>query len=225
MTGFECGFCGRSFRSENTLAAHTCALKRRHRDRDSVSSRMALGLYQRFFELNSAGRKPKTFEEFAGSRYYQGFIKLARHLQDLRPIDQDRFVDWLFQSGIKERGWCQDRTYEKYIVDLLLKETTDRALERSIETMAAWADENGRDYREFFREVTPSQATHLIRYGRISPWVLYMADSSDGLWSRLSEEQGEIIGRIIDPTAWRKRFENHAADREYVKSLLDEAGL
>lgn len=225
MTGFQCGYCKRTFRSESTLAAHSCAQKRRYTDRDSTSSRIALGLYQRFFEINSPGSRTKTFDDLATSRYYQGFIRLARHLQDLRPIDQDRFVDWLFHNNIKERQWCLDKTYERYLIDLLLKETTDRALERSIETMARWADEHGRDYREFFREVSPAQATHMIRYGWISPWVLYLANSADCLWERLSDEQGEIIGQVIDPTAWRKRFETKIQDQQYVKGLLDEAGL
>lgn len=225
MTDFRCGFCGRSFRSEGTLAAHMCEPKRRRKEQNSVSSRLGLALYQRFFELNSPGSRTKTFEDFADSKYYKGFIRLSRHLQDLRPIEQDRFVDWLFQNGIKEREWCKDRTYERYITDLLVKENTTRALERSIKTMERWAEENDSHFSRFFAEVSTNEATLLLRYGRISPWALYMASTADALWERLNEEQADIVGSVIDPKVWLKRFEKNREDCEFVQEILNDAGL
>lgn len=222
---FSCGFCQRAFTNESTLSAHMCPKKRRHLDKDTVASRMGLELYRRFMELNTNSRKPKTVEEFIDSRYYTAFIKLARHIMDLRPIEQDRFVDYLFTSGIKEKAWVRDSTYEKYVVDLLLKEAPTSGLERSIKVIGEWADENSIPLTEFFRTISPQEATHLVRYGKISPWVLYLADSADSLWERLSEEQADIIGAVIDPKAWRKKFETKSEDRRFIKGILDESGL
>lgn len=222
---FSCGFCGKEFRSESTLSAHMCPKKRRNLDRDTVASRMGLELFRRFFELNTSGKKPKTFEEFIDSRYYTAFIKLARHLMDLRPIEQDRFIDYLFTNGIKEKSWVRDSVYEKYVIELLTKENPQRALERSIEYMEEWARENNSVYTNFFAEVSTSEATHLIRYGKISPWVLYLAETADALWDRMSPEQAEIIGGVIDSKVWRKKFETKLEHRKFVKEILDEAGL
>lgn len=202
-----------------------CPVKRRYADQTAVASRMALNLYRRFYELNVPGQTPKTWDDFANSKFYTSFVKLARHLMDFEPIDKTRFIDYLFQKGIKEKQWCSDKTYEKYLIDLLLKESPERALERSILTMEKWASENHAHFSDFFKQVPTPQAVHLIRYGHISPWVLYMANSADQLWERMSTEQGEMLCSVIDPNAWKTRFETKTQERLFVKQLLDEAGL
>lgn len=222
---YACGFCKKAFTSERTLSAHMCVKKRRNVEKGNVASRMGLSLYQRFFELTSPTKTQKSFENFIDSRYYTAFIKLARHLMDLRPVDQGRFVDYLFQNGIKDRDWCKDRTYEAYIVDLLSKEPASRGLERSIKTMNEWAEEHGKEYNEFFVHVAPAEATYMIKMGKISPWVLYLAETSDALWNRLSEEQAGIIASVIDPNIWRAKFEIKKDDCTFAREVLRDAGI
>lgn len=222
---YACGFCKKSFTNERTLSAHMCPKKRRNLEKDNVASRMGLQLFQRFMELNTPTKKPKTFEDFIDSKYYTTFIKFARHLMDLRPVDQGRFIDFVFQNGIKDRDWCKDKVYEAYIVDLLSKEPASRGLERSIQTMSEWSEQNGVEYNEFFAYVPPAEATHMIRMGKISPWVLYLAETSDALWDRLSSEQAEIIAGIIDPNIWRVKFELKKDDCTFAREVLAEAGI
>jgi hypothetical protein len=138
-----------------------CEKKRRHLDKDNVASRMGLELYRRYFELNTATKNAKTIEQFIDSRLYKSFIKFARRLMDLRPVDQARFVDYVFRNGIKDRDWCKDTVYEAYIVDLLGKEPAQRGLERSIETMEEWGVDHSVPFNEFFAQVSPAEATHL----------------------------------------------------------------
>jgi hypothetical protein len=222
---YACGFCKKAFRNERTLAAHMCAKKRRNLEKDTVASQHGLRLFQRFYLLNTPTKTQKTFEQFIDSKYYTSFIKLARHLMDLRPVDRDRFVDYLFQNGIKDRDWCKDKTYEAYIIDLLAKEPAQRGLERSIETMAAWGEKNDIPFNEFFENVAPAEATHMIRMGKLSPWVLYLAKTSSALWDRLSTEQGHIIAKVIDADVWFAKFELKRDDKIFVQEMLDEAGL
>jgi len=222
---YVCGFCQKAFRNEGTLLAHMCVKKRRNLDRDNVASRMGLELFRRFYELNTPTKKAKTFEEFIDSKYYATFIKFARHLMDLRPVDQGRFIDYVFQNGVKERNWCKDKTYEDYIADLLSKEPASRGLERSIQTMDEWAKENDVAFNEFFVSVSPSEAVHFVKMGKISPWVLYLAESADYLWDRLSEEQANMIAGVIDPRIWRAKFEIKKDDCNFVREMLYEAGL
>lgn len=222
---FICGYCKKGYTNERTLSSHMCVKKRRHIDKNTVASRMGLELFRRFYELNTATKAPKSVEEFIDSKYYSSFIKLAKHIMDLRPVDQARFVDYVFQSGVKDRDWCKDRVYEAYILDLLQKEASNRALERSIQTMQQWAEETGNQYTEFFAKVSPQEATHLIRMGKISPWVLYLSETADGLWERLSDEQAEMIGQTINPKVWKARFQKKAEDCNFVRDILREAGI
>lgn len=202
-----------------------CIKKRRHLDKDNVASRMGLELFRRFYELNTATKNAKTIEEFIESKYYKAFIKFARRLMDLRPVDQSRFVDFVFRNGIKDRDWCKDKIYEAYIVDLLSKEPASRGLERSIHTMEKWAEETDYEYHEFFRYVAPSEATFLVQMGKISPWVLYLAETSDLLWDRLSDEQAGLISSVIDPKIWQAKFEIKKDDCSFTRDILREAHI
>jgi len=223
---YSCGYCKKEFTNERILITHMCAIKQRYKDKDTWVSRYGHKLYNRFYKLcTPTSPKEKTFDDFAQSKYYIAFVKLARYIQEIKPIDKDRYADWLFMNNVKEKKWCDDKTYEKYVIDLLQKETVDRALERSIAQMDEWATENETNFTQFFYEVPPPLAVDMIRYGKISPWVLYLADSADALWERLNTEQGEIISESIDPKVWRKKFETKLNDRQYAKQLLDEAGL
>jgi len=202
-----------------------CVKKRRFLDRDNVASRMALELFRRFYEFNTAQKSTKTIEDFINSRYYASFIKFARKLMDLRPVDQGRFVDYVFSKGIKDRDWCKDKVYEAYIVELLAKEPATRGLERSIESMGAWADKHEVPLNEFFIHVSPSEATHMVQMGKISPWVLYLAETADILWERLSDEQASIIGSVIDPRIWKAKFELKKDDCSFVRTILKESHI
>jgi len=202
-----------------------CVKKRRNLDKDNVASRMGLELYRRYFELNTATKNSKTIEQFIESRYYKSFIKFARRLMDLRPVDQARFVDYVFRNGVKDRDWCKDTVYEAYIVDLLSKEPASRGLERSIKTMEQWGNDHDVPYNTFFAKVSPSEATHLVKMGKISPWVLYLAETSDLLWDRLSDEQASIISSVVDPKVWRVKFEIKKDDCSFTRDILREAHI
>lgn len=202
-----------------------CVKKQRHLNKDDVASRMGLELYRRYFELNTATKNAKTIEEFIDSRYYKSFIKFARRLMDLRPVDQARFVDYVFRNGIKDRDWCKDAVYESYIVDLLSKEPAARGLERSIKTMEQWGVDHNVPFNTFFEHVSPSEATHLVKMGKISPWVLYLAETSDLLWDRLSDEQANIISSVVDPKLWRLKFEIKKDDCSFTREILREAHI
>lgn len=202
-----------------------CVKKRRHLDKDNVASRMGLELYRRYFELNTATKNAKTIEQFIESRYYKSFIKFARRLMDLRPVDQARFIDYVFRNGVKDRDWCKDAVYEAYIVDLLSKEPASRGLERSIKTMEQWGFDHDVPFNMFFAQVSPSEATHLVKMGKISPWVLYLAETSDLLWDRLSDEQASIISSVVDPKVWRVKFEIKKDDCSFTRDILKEAHI
>ena len=186
---------------------------------------MGLELFRRFYELNTAQKNAKSIDEFINSKYYTSFIKFARHLMDLRPVDQARFIDYVFRNGIKDRDWCKDKIYEAYIVDLLAKEPADRGVERSIRTMDEWGKKYEKPFNEFFIHVAPAEATHLVKMGKISPWVLYLAESADHLWDRLSDEQASIISSIIDPKIWMAKFQIKKDDCSFTRDILKDAHI
>ena len=91
--------------------------------------------------------------------------------------------------------------------------------------MSQWCESNNVDITNFFASISAVEATFKIRAGRISPWVLYLAESADALMSRLTPEQGKIIHTAIDPNKWQVIIMLKKSDVEFVQQVLKESGL
>lgn len=224
-TGFKCKFCNKTFAQEKTLASHMCPKKQRHTDKDSFGSRFGFRVYQRFYALTTSAKTPKSFDDFVDSTYYLSFVKFGRYIAQLSPIDPDSFVDFVIKNGVKLKDWQSEFVYETYLADLLKKEPAERGVERTFIFLNEWAEENNCKYNDFFGVVSPTEATYLIKTGRISPWLLYLAETAEPLFERLNEEQYKIIEPIIDPTEWSKKIKKNEDDVAFIKQLLQSAGM
>jgi len=220
-----CKYCNKTFKTEKTLASHLCPRKRRMAEKDNLSSRLGFRVFQRFYELTTKSAKPKTFDDFIRSNYYTDFVKFGRHLGHRDAIDTERFIDFVIRNGVKLRDWRKDFVYETFLQELMNKEPADRALERTLLTMSEWATENDTTFNKFFDNVSTTEATHIIRSGRISPWVLYLSESAGSLLGRMSSEQGDMIKEIINPNIWKARFHKKPDDVAFVMEVLEQAGL
>jgi len=222
---YQCRFCKTSFHKETTLSTHMCVKKRRHMESDTPGSRFGFRTFQRFYELTMNSKKLKTMAEFIDSSYYIEFVKFGHHLASLKPIYPDQFIEFVIRNSVKLKDWTKDFVYDTYVQDLIKREPPVSAVERSITTMMDWCDKNSVPFDKFFSSVSANEAAHMIRVGKISPWVLYLSLAGDDLMVRFNEEHAKIIGDIIDPGFWMKKFKKLSDDVDYIKDILGQAGL
>lgn len=222
---YKCEYCGKLFAKEKTLYVHICEQKRRHLSKDEKHVQMGLMTFQRFYELTQKAKNKKTFEEFASSPYYTAFVKFGSFMVNTAPIYPERFIDYVIKSGVKLDHWCRDELYDSYISELIKIEPADGAIQRTIQTMMNWADKNSSQWEHYFAYVNLNRATHDIKEGLISPWVLLNTKSGKEMLQRMNDEQLEIIGAIIDPQFWIKKFKTLPADHELVKDVIKEAKI
>lgn len=222
---FKCEYCGKLFAKEKTLFVHVCEQKRRHLSKNEKHVQSGLMTYQRFYEITQKGKNQKTFDDFASSPYYTAFVKFGSFLVNTAPIYPERFVDFVIKSGIKLDHWCRDELYEQYISDLIKIEPADGAIQRTIKTMMDWSDKNEAPWEHYFQYVNLNRATHDIKEGLVSPWVLLNTKSGKEMLRRMNDEQLEIVGAIIDPSFWSKKFKTYPADVELVKDIIKEAKI
>jgi len=221
----QCKFCNKKFHKDITLATHMCVKKRRYADLGSSGPRFGFRVFQRFFELTTKNKTPKTQEEFIDSPYYIAFVKFGHHLVSLQPLHMDQFIDSVIKGGVALKDWTKDVVYYTYIEDLLKKEPAISATERTITTIMTWSENNNEEFHKFFYVVSANEAAYMIKTGKISPWVLYLCATGGELMCRFNEEHGNIIGNIIDAGFWMKKFKQNSDDVEYIKNLLEQAGL
>ena len=222
---YKCEHCGKLFAKEKTLVVHVCEQKRRHLGRDERHVQAGLLTYQRFYELTQKSKTAKTFEEFASSPYYTAFVKFGSFMINTAPIYPERFIDYVIKSGIKLDHWCRDELYDSYIRELIKIEPADGAIQRTIKTMMEWADTNSAPWEHYFQYVNLNRATHDIKEGLVSPWLILNTKSGKELLQRMNDEQLEIVGPIVDPQFWIRRFKSLPADVELIKDVVKEARI
>jgi len=108
---------------------------------------------------------------------------------------------------------------------LIKIEPADGAIQRTVKTMMDWAQDKEAEFNHYFRYVNLNRATHDIKEGHISPWVLLNSITGKDMLKNMNDEQLEIVSPIINPTFWIKHFKTHPADVELVKEVIKEAKI
>lgn len=222
---YKCEYCGKGFVKEKTLAVHVCEKKRRYISQNEKHVQAGLLTYQRFYEFSQRGKSKKSFDDFASSPYYTAFVKFGSFLTNTAPVYPERFIDFVIKSGVKLDHWCRDELYENYIQDLIKIEPADGAVQRTITTMMDWGEKNSSPWEHYFQYVNLNRATHDIKEGLISPWLLLNTKSGVEMLKKFNDEQLEIVAPYIDPEFWKRRFNTLPADVELVKDIIKEARI
>lgn len=222
---FKCEYCKKSYVKESTLLVHVCEQKRRALQKDEKNVRFGFHAFQRFYTLSAGNRIEKSYEDFCSSSFYNAFVKFGSFVSNVRPLYPEKYIDYVVTSNVKLDHWCREEMYEKYAVELILKESVETALERSIGTMAEWASANDSVYNHYFMYASINRIVWDIRDGKISPWLVLNCKSGKDALSKFNDEQLGMLTKIINPQHWAVRFKRQVNDVELVKQVAKEAGL
>jgi hypothetical protein len=221
-----CEYCGSGYVREKTLAAHMCEKKRRALQKDEKRVRHGFYAFGRFYKLSAGAKKEKTYEEFCASPYYNAFVKFGSFISNVKPLYPEKYIDWVVKSGVKLDHWCKDALYEKYVLELILKEDVATALERSVKTMMEWAEENEpAAWNHYFNYISLNRAVWHIKDGKISPWLLLNCASGKAMLGKFNNEQLEMVFHVINPEHWAMRFKRLPRDVELAKQVAKESAL
>jgi hypothetical protein len=204
--------------------AHMCEQKRRALQKDEKRVQAGYMVYNRFYELTQNGGQ-KSYEHFAKSPYYSAFVKFGSFINNVNPLYPQKFIDFVIKSGVKLDHWCRDELYDTYLDEMLKVEPVDSAIERTLQTMNEWAEENQSNFAHYFAYVNLNRAVTHISNGLISAWVLLNSAEAHKMLSNFNDEQLQIIERKIDPAFWQQKFRKQPSDVELVKEVCKEIGI
>ena len=225
---YTCQYCKKSYAKESTLTAHLCEPKRRWQQEKEQGVQLGLKAYLRFYEISQGSAKLTSYADFVESPFYSAFVKFGRHLVAVRAVNTTSFIDWLLKNNKKLDNWTSDKLYLEWLQQYSKKESVQDALERALKEMQDYADNDpilGNSFSNYFKLGSRNRIVNHIQNGRVSPWVVFNCASGIDFLSSLNEEQIVIIMPWIDPDFWQRKFKDYAADTEWVKDILQKAGL
>lgn len=222
---FNCVHCGKSFMKEKTLVAHMCEQKRRVLQKDEKRVQTGFFAYNRFYQLTQAAKKQKPYSDFCKSAYYNAFVKFGSFINNVNPLYPERFIDYVIKSGVKLDHWCRDELYDKYLTELVKIEPVESAVQRSLQYMMEWGEEQNANFAHYFNYVSVNRAVHNIRDGKISPWMVMNSVSGVELLKKFSNEQLELVNQTLDIPFWVKKIRDNPADVALVKEICKETGI
>jgi len=222
---FNCVHCGKSFMKEKTLVAHMCEQKRRVLQKDEKRVQTGFFAYNRFYQLTQAAKKQKPYSDFCKSAYYNAFVKFGSFINNGNPLYPERFIDYVIKSGVKLDHWCRDELYDKYLSELVKIEPVESAVQRSLQYMMEWGEEQNANFAHYFNYVSVNRAVHNIRDGKISPWMVMNSVSGVELLKKFSNEQLELVNQTLDIPFWVKKIRDNPADVALVKEICKETGI
>jgi hypothetical protein len=223
---YKCKYCQKDFVKESTLVKHLCEQKRRVLAKDEKQNRIAYQSWLMFRRLTISNVKhDKPYEDFAVNKYYMDFMKLAKHIIDLNLEDPTGFVKFILMNSVPIRDWTKAVVYESFVKDRTKKEPVERAIERSVLNMKAWAEKTGNNYQEYFQKVSTPDAVQDIRMGRISPWCTFATDQGSRLIDRLEPGQVEALIEYMEPKSWRVKVKRQVHDAEWVQLVFNKAEI
>ena len=224
-TKFKCPYCGKEFTRERTLQVHMCEPKRRYLQKDEKWVVNAFMVFQRFYQIHQKNTKPKTYDEFVKSAYYNAFVKFGRYIMHINPLYPERYIDYVLHSKIKLDHWARDDLYEAYLIDAIKREPVEAALQRTITTMMDWATEQNVQWSDYFRLVNTNRAVQHIQQGKISPWLLLGCNAGKRMLKSLNDEQLEMISKYISLKFWSQKIKSSPADQLFVQETAKEAKI
>ena len=182
-------------------------------------------VFQRFYKIHQHNSKPKTYDDFVKSAYYNAFVKFGRYMMHINPLYPDKYIDYVLQSKVKLDHWARDDLYEIYLVEILKTEPVESALQRSIATMMDWATEQNAQWSDYFRLVNTNRAVAHIQQGKISPWLMLGCNAGQRMLKSFNDEQLQMIEKFINPSFWPSKLKSYPADLMLVQDTAREAKI
>lgn len=227
---FQCKFCDREFKREDTVNTHKCVKRDRYDDRESRPMREAFRLYMQFMEINKFPFK-KGVEPFIGfikSKYFNDFYDFATYYLNNRDILRiDEFTEHLMRTGTPITMWSTYKEKDSWVLSCIRSELPRDGVVRSINALVEWGETVNKEWNTFFQNVSSARAISWIESGKISPWILWLSprESVNNFMSNFSHSELEYILKYIDYSYFEIKTIKYRSDCDNIRAMLKEAGL
>lgn len=222
---YTCQYCNKSFKQEKTLFVHVCEKSRRHKQKSAPHVRIGFTAFQTFFRITQSTTKEKTYGDFCESQYYLSFVKFGQYIIDVGCINPTSYIEWVITKNQPLHLWNSDKIYTIYLQDWILRENHFEAVQRSLNTMADWADEAGSIFNHYFLYAPTPRIIYDINRAQISAWVIFCSKSGREWLESVSSDELVMIWPMVNADKWTRMIDLSTNEKKEITNLLNQAGI
>jgi hypothetical protein len=97
----KCEYCGKTFKRESSMFAHTCEPKRRALQKNDKNVVIGYTAFNQWYRLAMGHKKEKTYAEFSKSKYYWSWTKDSTYDKYLADYSKKETVDRALERFVK----------------------------------------------------------------------------------------------------------------------------
>jgi len=216
----KCEFCNKEFKQATRFERHICEKKRRFLNKDTRTGQLAFEMFNKFNRHHHI--KPKEpFKKFLTSKHYRAFETLAKFFMQVKPLDSNGYFDYLIKSNAPFRKWTSEDFYQAWVQERILTEPAPDAVERSIDTLQEYAQENQIQLEEVIDKLSGNRLALWLQTGRLSPWYVILSPHTRKILDKLDMEMLQSLDKILNPLYWRLRVQKDPRTTEIKQGLLE----
>lgn len=225
----QCDLCNKSYKTEKGLIDHKCHIKLRMEEYKQAEGRIGFIAYKQFYKRVANNRstvnKEKTLIDYVNSKYYKGFHSFGKFVVDINMPYYHEYIDFLITYSLPLTKWNDDQVYMTYIKTQNKKENSERAIEKTLNTMDKWSKKSNEPWMHYFDKEDKYRVVQAIRTGKISPWVIYNCQTGRNFMQTLDSTDLNQIFDIIDPSFWSLKFSRKSNEQHAIEDVLAQSGL
>jgi len=222
---FECNWCHRKYSKETTLASHLCEQRRRWLQKDTPPARLGLEAFLEIQEYFHQNRLTRTEEDFRNSDYYLACMRWGRFVISIKCADPIGYLKWLLKNNVGIDDWSKDELYDYWLQYTVFIEDAWDSVSRSIKSMTEWAEDNGKEFKDYFRQAQTARIITDVRKGFITGWTVLCSESGCAWAESLEQSDLDLVWAWLEAPQWAAKFQQAPDTVRKIKEICAEAGL
>ena len=192
-----CGYCDHSFVSEKVFMNHNCKEKQRNEEIRSPVGQAAYSYYAEWMRLQK--HTVPSIETFSQSKFYNTFIRFARHAGKVHIPNIKQFIRLMVENGnVPPVLWCRDNVYSMYLKSYDAAVLPRDQFLESLDLLEELSRELKVPLEQIYSEIGTDTLADLIKKRKLSFWFLFSSAKFREYMLRLDATQKDIISDALN---------------------------
>lgn len=186
---YKCQYCGKEYKTERGLIKHesSCPFIERYNYLNNSKCFQRWLMFKTASHLKVNSNLEIEKEKFINSHTYKPFEKFSKWCDEMEMFDERAYIDFVVNFNVPVFKWCNDRFYERFLLNYISNELPAIACERS----KKYLDSLGLS----LNNISPNRLYMALLGGKISK--KYLQISNFDATMILDSGQVKLLGNLL----------------------------